>query len=166
MSLDINNPAIAAVLGSFCTGLMYIIADVIVRRLNRRSQVNDLTTIIHDYFSEDIEHYEQIKNNFLNNGYVSSDNTNLLLNNSSNVHYIRNNTYLIKDQNLRKDIYIYLFKKDVLLQNIKYIQQKVYEEQGDAKISGSEKLLSQNISELDILKNLAIGLNNQFTIRK
>jgi hypothetical protein len=64
MSLDINNPAIAAVLGSFCTGLLYIIADVILSHIQRRSQVNDLTTTIHDYFSEDIEHYEQIKNNF------------------------------------------------------------------------------------------------------
>mgnify|MGYP006080863003 CR=1 FL=1 len=166
MSLDINNPAIAAVLGSFCTGLMYIIADVIVRRLNRRSQVNDLTTIIHDYFSEDIEHYEQIPKIYLNEGYVSFDNTNLLLNNSSNVHYIRNNTYLIKNENLRKDIFNYLFKKDVLLQYIKYIQQRLYEEKVDANIADLKKLLNQKISELDILKNLAIGLNNQFTIRK
>ena len=100
------------------------------------------------------------------NGYVSSDNTNLLLNNSSNVHYIRNNTYLIKDQNLRKDIYSYLFKKDNALQNLKYIQQKVYEEQDADQIIGLKELLSQNISKLDILKDLAIGLNNQFTIRK
>ena len=82
------------------------------------------------------------------------------------MYYIRNNTYLIKDKNLRKNIYIYLFKKDVFLQNLKYIQQKVYEEKDDDKISGLKELLSQNIPELDILKDLAIGLNNQFTIRK
>jgi hypothetical protein len=55
------------------------------------------------------------------------------------VYYIRNNTYLIKDKNLRKNIYIYLFKKDVFLQNLKYIQQKVYEEQDDNQISGLKK---------------------------
>ena len=100
---------------------------MILSHIQRRSQVNDLTTTIHDYFSEDIEHYEQIKNNFLTNEYVSFDNTNLLLNNSSNVYYIRNNTYLIKDKNLRKNIYIYLFKKDGLLQNLKYIQHRIDE---------------------------------------
>ena len=69
--------------------------------------------------------------------------------------------------NLVRNIgYIYLFKKDVLLQNLKYIQQKVYEEKDDDKISSLKKILSQNIPELDILKDLAIGLNNQFTIRK
>jgi hypothetical protein len=166
MSLDTNNPAIAAVLGSFCTGLMYIIADVIVSRLNRRSQVNDLTTIIHDYFSEDIEHYKQIPTIYLNEGYVSFDNTNLLLNNSSNVHYIRNNTYLIKNKNLRKDIFSYLFKKDNALQYILYIQRRIDNEQSADKKSSLKNHLSQNISELYILKNLAIGLNNQFTIRK
>lgn len=57
MGLDLNNPAIAAVFGGVCTGVIHIISTIIVSWINRKSLVRDLATIVHDYLSEDINYY-------------------------------------------------------------------------------------------------------------
>ena len=160
MGLDLNNPAIAAVFGGVCTGVIHIIATIIVSWINRKSLVRDLATIVHDYLSEDINYYDALSINYRELNYVKYDDTNALLANSSRMSYIRNDMYLFRDRNLRSEIYSYLFKKNSLLQDIQYTQNEIHTR--EVKGEQANELrdnLGKKLLELPVLRQIAEELN-------
>jgi hypothetical protein len=154
MSLDLNNPAIAAVFGGICTGVIHIIATRIVSYINRRSLVCDLATIVHDYLSEDIHYYKDLPTNYEKLNYVKFDDTTALLDNSSRMSYIRNDMYLFRDRNLRREIYSYLFNKDNLLKDIQYFQQQIH-------IKQNENVYNNELDAKLAKKNVRVTRNKQ-----
>jgi hypothetical protein len=162
MNLDLNNPALAAVFGGICTGVIQIIATMIISFINRKTLVRDLATIMHDYLSEDINYYKDLATNYKNLSYVKFDDINVLLINSSRMSYIRNDMYLFRNRDLRKDIYGYLFKKDNLLKDIQYLQQEIHIRQDKNQYENElDKVLANNILELQEVRKKAEELNKQ-----
>ena len=124
--------------------------------------VRDLATIMHDYLSEDINYYKDLATNYKNLSYVKFDDINVLLINSSRMSYIRNDMYLFRNRDLRKDIYGYLFKKDNLLKDIQYLQQEIHIRQDKNQYENElDKVLANNILELQEVRKKAEELNKQ-----
>lgn len=162
MNLDLNNPALAAVFGGICTGVIQIIATMIISFINRKTLVRDLATIMHDYLSEDINYYKDLATNYKNLSYVKFDDINVSLINSSRMSYIRNDMYLFRNRDLRKDIYGYLFKKDNLLKDIQYLQQEIHIRQDKNQYENElDKVLANKILELQEVSKKAEELNKQ-----
>ena len=161
MNLDLN-PALAAVFGGVCTGVMQIIATMIISFINRKTLVRDLSTIMHDYLSEDINYYKDLATNYKNLNYVKFDDINVLLINSSRMSYIRNDMYLFRNRDLRKDIYGYLFKKENLLKEIQNLQQEIHIRQDKNQYQNEfDKVLANKILELQEVSKKAEELNKQ-----
>lgn len=145
----LDNPAIAAIFGAFCVGVMHIITSIVFKCVCRRSLIKDFKDMVRDYLNEDIKYLEITVKDFQESFHLKFDDIQILLTHSYYLNSLRNDMYLLKDKEFRKNIYSYLYNKNRLLLDIHCIQTTNNHE---------DSFKSGKVSELQSLINKAESL--------
>jgi hypothetical protein len=152
IELYLKDPAIAAVFGAVCTGMVQFVVSLVLNSINRKSLASDLRTVIHDNLSEDVFYFKELINHHQKGTInVQYDYIQKLLSNNWYISSLKNDMYLFKNRELKKDIDYYLFNKNRLLQDIQILRRINYETLSQDQYHASSLLISDKIVELQNL---------------